>query len=345
MRTLCKAAVGTIAMLTLAASAGLVMADEKKTVLRVADHLPAGHFIGEYAAKYWMESVTKATNGEVKFEYYPAQQLGKAKDMLALTLSGVTDIAYLGPAYISEKLPLSAVAELPGQFSTSCEGTMAYWKLAKDGVLAKKEFAPNGVRVLFTYVFAPYQIYAGKREMQKLADLEGMKLRSTGGPMDLMIQRLKGVPVRMAAPEVYESLSRGTVDGAVFPLSALLDYKLHNLVKYGTTGENFGSFVAAYAISEKLWAKLPPNVQKAMTEAGEATTRRTCEMADKDTGPNLDKLKQAGVTLIQFSPEEKKQIGTLLAPVSSQWAEGLDRQGKPGSEVLKAFTAALQQTK
>lgn len=330
---------GGISLLVLSASA------QERIVLRVADHLPAGHFISEYAAKPWMKAVTEATKGTVQFEYYPAQQLGKAKDMLALTLSGVADIAYLGPAYISDKLPLSQVAELPGSFTTSCEGTMAYWKLAKDGILAQKEYAPNGVRVLFAYVFAPYQIYLASKRLGTLDDLNGLKLRSTGGPMDLMVQALKGVPVRMSAPEVYESLSRGTVDGAVFPLSALLDYKLDPLVRYATVGENFGSFIAAYAISEKLWKKLPTDVQKAMLGAGEEATRRTCQMADRDIAPNLQKLEKEGVTLVKFSAEDKQRLKKLLAPIANDWAQGLDRRGKPGTQVLEAFKEALHEAK
>lgn len=332
-------AAGVLSAMTISASA------QDKAVLRVADHLPAGHFISEYAAKPWMKAVTEATKGAVEFEYYPAQQLGKAKDMLALTLSGVADIAYLGPAYISDKLPLSAVAELPGSFSTSCEGTMAYWKLAKDGILAEKEYGPNGVRVLFAYVFAPYQIYLAHHKLENIDDLSGLKLRSTGGPMDIMVEKLRAVPVRMSAPEVYESLSRGTVDGAVFPLSALLDYKLAPLVKYATVEENFGSFVAAYAISERLWQKLSPDVQRAMLEAGEETTRRTCEMADRDIAPNLKKLEESGVTLVRFSPEDQQKLKALLGPISSDWAQGLDRRGKPGTQVLEAFTEALSEAK
>ena len=265
--------------------------------------------------------------------------------MLALTLSGVADIAYLGPAYISDKLPLSQVAELPGSFTTSCEGTMAYWKLAKDGILAQREYQPNGVRVLFAYVFAPYQIYLATKRFQGIEDLRGLKLRSTGGPMDLMVQALKGVPVRMSAPEVYESLSRGTVDGAVFPLSALLDYKLDPLVKSATVEENFGSFIAAYAISDKLWKKLPAEVQKAMVDAGEETTKRTCAMADRDIAPNLQRLEKQGVTLVKLSADDKQKLKVLLAPIANDWAQGLDRRGKPGTQVLEAFQAALREAK
>ena len=49
-----------------AASVPAQAADEIK--LRVADSLPVGHFFAEYATKYWMEEVTKQTDGRVSFD-------------------------------------------------------------------------------------------------------------------------------------------------------------------------------------------------------------------------------------------------------------------------------------
>ncbi len=100
-------------------------AQQKKLVLRVADQLPQGHFLSKYGVKPWMEYVTNATNGEVQFEYYPAEQLGKAKDMLSIVQTGVADAAIVAPAYITDKMPLSAGLELPGLFGTSCQGSHA----------------------------------------------------------------------------------------------------------------------------------------------------------------------------------------------------------------------------
>src|SRR3984893_2540914 len=97
----------------LPASASPSLAQEKIT-LRLADSLPSGHVIHELVAKPFMELVTKATNGQVTFQHFPSEQLGKAKDMAQLTAMGVADVAYIVPSYSSDKYPLTAVAELPG---------------------------------------------------------------------------------------------------------------------------------------------------------------------------------------------------------------------------------------
>ena len=61
-------------------AASLADAQDKIT-LRLADTLPNGHVIHELAGKPFSELVTKLTNGQVVFQHFPAEQLGKAKDM------------------------------------------------------------------------------------------------------------------------------------------------------------------------------------------------------------------------------------------------------------------------
>src|SRR3546814_10459183 len=96
---------------TLAISVGLAVgmssvANAADTItLRVADSFPTGHYIPDALTKPFMEEVERKTNNAVKFEYYPGQQLGKAKDMLSLTRSGVADIAYVAPSFDSDKMP------------------------------------------------------------------------------------------------------------------------------------------------------------------------------------------------------------------------------------------------
>lgn len=291
--------------------------------------------------KYWMNAVIKGTGGAVEFEYYPAEQLGKAKDMLSLALSGVTDIAGVVPAYISDTLPLSVVAELPGSFDASCAGSSAFWRLAKEGgVIATKEYAPLGFRPLFAIVLPPYQIFS-RHKLESLKSLEGMKLQTAGGAKEIMVRKVKAVPIKMAAPEIYESLSRGTIDGGTLGMGSILSYNLPGSAKFVTIGENFGSIVAVYGISEARWKRLPENVRKVMQEAGEAANRNMCVIADKGVETDYEKLKQRGVSAVRFPAADHQEIAALAATVRAEWAEGLDKRGKPGTEVLKAFGDTL----
>lgn len=143
--------------------------------LRVADSFPKGHFLVKLVLEPWMEGVTKRTNGGVTFEHYPAQQLGKAADMLKLTQTGVTDIGYVAPGYTSDKMPVSEVAMLPGAFAHSCQGTLAYWKLAKSGIIAEQDYAGNNIRLLLTVSLPQYRIFTVKQPVKDVADVAGLK--------------------------------------------------------------------------------------------------------------------------------------------------------------------------
>ena len=333
------AALGALAVALVAHS----QAHAQTVTLRVADSLPVGHYAVEQGLKPWMDEVTKASGGAVAFQHFPAEQLGKAKDLLALTQSGVADIGYVQPAYVSEKMPLSAVVELPGIYTSSCAATAAYWRLAREGgLLAKEELAPNGVRPVFAVVLAPYQVLTAKRKLDTVKSFAGLKLRTAGGTQDSMARKLSAAPVRTSGPEMYEALSRGTVDGVVLPLASVLSYDLQGLLKHGTIGESFGTTVIAYMIGEARWKRLPETVRTAMTEAAERVSARACEYIDREVETAAAKLREAGVALEPLPEAGRRELRAVLASIATEWAEGLDRRGKAGTAVLKAYTAGAK---
>lgn len=329
--------------LAVALTCGATAASAQAIKLRVADSFPNGHFISEKVTKPWIAKINSRLGGSVNLEYYPAEQLGKAKDVLSLTGSGVVDIGYVAPAFVGDKLPLSVVAELPIDFKSSCEATPAFYTLATgDGILAKQEFGPNNVRVLWTMVLVPYQMMLGQKvNFDGLKSLKGLKIRTTGGAKELAVRKLGAVPVQIPSPEVYEAVTRGTVDGALWPFTSVYSYGVENAYRSSTVGENFGSFVVTYVMNERKWKSLPPNVQKAISETSEETLKVACDVADAEDKEAIAKLRAAGWKIPEFTAADKSELRNLLAPVSKEWAEGLDKRGKPGSQVLKAYLEEL----
>src|ERR1700733_15826022 len=262
--------------------------------LRVADSFPAGHYLVRLLLKPWMDEVTKRTNSAVTFNYFPNQQLGKAADLLR-TQAGVIDIGYIAPSYASDKMPVSEVAQLPGMFDTACGGTLAYWKVARGGLVEKYDYAPDKIRLLLEVALPPYHIFTARQVIQSDKDVQGLKLRTTGGAQDLTLRSIGAVPVRMAAPEAYESLSRGTLDGLLFPIESVISYGVDKLVKHATDGTGFASFIVAFSISESAWKKLSPEIQKAMVDAAEDILPSACKEIQKADSETMKSMETAGV--------------------------------------------------
>jgi TRAP-type C4-dicarboxylate transport system substrate-binding protein len=142
----------------------------------------------------------------------------------------------------------------------------------------------------------------------------------------------------MAAPDAYESLSRGTMDGLLFPLESVVAYGADKLVKYSTEGLGFGSFVVAYSISETAWKKLTPEIQKAMVDVAGEIVPSACQAVQKADETTKKNLETAGM---RFEPVQPDKFKDLLKGVAKTWAEGLDSRGKRGSDALKEFDAMV----
>ena len=331
---------GLLAALMMAAVAAPVAAQE--VTLRLADSLPVGHYMTTGVADPLMAKTKEMTGDKVAFEHFPAEQLGKAKDMLSLVQSGVADIAYVGASYSADKLPLSSVGELPEAFTNSCEGTKAFWSIAKPGgALDVAEYQPEGVRALAVLVLSPYQLFV-HGDLTGIGDVSGMKVRVTGAPKIAAIQKLGGVPVNVPGPEAREALSRGTIDAGLFPYPSVTPYGMETFLDWGTQGMNFGSFVATYVIRQEKWDSLPEDVQQAITEIGEDLTREGCETADRQNLEVKQQIAEAGVTFVDLPAGDVEKLNQILSTVGSEWAEQLDAQGKPGTEILEAFRSALK---
>lgn len=332
----CKAAALSVACVALSSTA---MAAEKQT-LKYAYVLPASHYLWTEGARVFTEKVTADTNGDITFEVYPAAQLGK--DNLAVLQSGLADLALIIPSYSSDKLPLSTVSELPGMYDNSCQGTSKFWEIVQPGgILYEQELKPLGLYPVFAAVLIPYRIFTSKKEVATMDDLSGLKIRANGSAMNKTMITLGAVPVRASSPELYDAVSRGTVDGALFTMNALEQYSLEQVFNYMVEGPQLGSAGIIIAMNEKNWNSLSPETQKIMMDAGEMTRKRLCKWMDDDDQSVRDKLVSEGkLKPTTLTADQVAEWGKEVSSVADGWASELDAVGLKATAVLDAFRKA-----
>jgi TRAP-type C4-dicarboxylate transport system substrate-binding protein len=334
----------TLLAATFAGITAMTPAVASAETLRVADSFPTGHYIAENLTKVWMDRVTELTDGEIDFEYFPAQQMGKSKDLMSLAQTGVVDIGYAPVSYLADKLPLSAVGELPGAFKKSCVGTKAFWSIAKPGeILDTAELAPLGVRMLFVMVLPPYQVMTAKKEITGLDSFSGLKLRTSGGTKEIAVELLNATPISISAPETRDALARGTIDGVLFPYGSAFPYGLPSELDYSTENLNFGSFVVSYVISEDRWQQFSPEVQNAMTTAADEVISSGCAVAEELDMVEKQKMADVGVKFVSLPEDDVKILDEKLASIGKRWASELDERGLAGTKILTAFRKALKE--
>jgi hypothetical protein len=110
----------------------------------------------------------------------------------------------------------------------------SYEDFAKaDAVLApyiEKSFAQKGSTVLASYTY-PLQFMWGRKKLESLEDIKGMKLRVAQPEQGEFVRRFGGTSITMSAPEVPAALDRGVVEGIFTAgVGAVLG---KDLLKYG----------------------------------------------------------------------------------------------------------------
>lgn len=313
------------------------------TTLKYATHMPPTHFQIANGDTVLMDRATALSDGAIEFEFYPAEQAGKALQLFDLVRNGVVDIADIATANISiDKVPLLGVWEMPGLVDTPCQGAAAIRALSTDdGLLAKDSFGPQGVRVLSVWSFPSYGPAVSRQPIESVEDMRGLKIRNAGGAMEFSMESLGAISVKMPSPEIFQSLQRSTLDAVMFSFLGAKQLDLQSIAEYGASGYSFGSPGVISIMSESKFQSLPPEQQKALVDAGLEAENNFCSFVEENEASALDALREEGLKVHIWTDEQKAQLDETLAGVSKQWADNLDARGKPGSEVLETFTNLL----
>jgi TRAP-type C4-dicarboxylate transport system substrate-binding protein len=310
--------------------------------LRFGTHNAAGSPGVVEGAEFFMAAVEAATPG-LSFEFYPSEQAGKALQMFDLVKAGAVDIGFISTGYTSsDKLVLLGTWEVPGLTKSSCDVAKAMNVLGEPGgLIYENDFKPNGLRVLAYLAYPPYGPAVSRNAITAVEDLQGLKMRNAGGLMELTVQAVGGAPVKMPSPEIYQSLQRGTLDAVLLSYLSVKSLDLASVGPFGTTGYSFGTPGDLIAISEVKFQSLSAEQQQALLEAGRQTSDHWCHHVDTTEARTIEELRANGMEIYDWSDADIARLNELTANIPAEWAAKLDERGKPGTEVLEAFRAAI----
>ena len=179
--------------------------------------------------KAWMDKVTKDSGGRIKFEGYPAMQLGGSPVQLYdQAKDGVVDVVWTLPGNTPGRFPRIEAFELPFMMNNAEATSRAYWEYVQ--TVAKDEF--REVHPIALQVHGPGVIHMRDKLVKTAADLVGSKVRGPTRQITKMLGLLGATPVGMPLPAITDSLSKGVIDGCVIPWEVVPAVKVQELAKF-----------------------------------------------------------------------------------------------------------------
>ncbi len=278
----------------------------------------------------WRKDVEKATAGRITVTVFPSSTLSPPMQVYDNTVKGVVDVGTNLLAYSPGRLPLSEVLQQPLGYRNGYQAT----KLANEyyNKFRPKEF--DDVHVLFLHAAAPGFIFT-KNPAKSIADLKGLRIKANAENADI-VKNLGASPVTMPVTETYDALSRGVVDGCLFPLEALQGFKIGEVVKTVIEDYPMSYATSMYAIMNKAkWNAISPADQKVIEKINEEYIEKFGKGWVELDNKAMEFAKSKGVTFIKVSKEDEAMTAQKMKPILEDYVKMAKAKGLPGDEALK----------
>jgi len=242
------------------------------------------------AGELFKKIVEEKTNGGIKVEIYPNNQLGESRSVLEGIQLGTIQMAQVTGPMLSF-VPELVVFELPFLFRD--RDHMYAVMDSEIGEALNPSFEKRGFHSLGYGDVGLRHILTVDKEIKSIDDLKGLKIRTMGNPAHLAAFKAFGAnPLPMAYGELYTALEQKVIDGAE---AANINYDSKKFYEPAPHWAQVGwiNLVGYTVMSKKLYDSLSPEYQQIIDDAAKQMNdleRKLYREKDESMLPELEKL-------------------------------------------------------
>jgi TRAP-type C4-dicarboxylate transport system substrate-binding protein len=318
----------------LAAAATPALAD---TEIKGATYLPPNHPLG-HGYEVFKKVVEDESGGSIKVRVFQGGSLLPAKAISDGVRDQVADVGTVTmtytPSYYPRGLLIGDLAMVGENDTAAALAISELFIMHCDGCKADAR-AQN--QLVFAGFSTPQYTLVGNGAMNTLETIKGKKLRAGGPLWARFAEHVGAIAVNVPSSEIYEGLSRGIIDAAMYARGGL---KTHGLADVADTVSEvpLGSFRSqnyfSYNISS--WQSLTPEertiVLKGIT-AGSIANRMAYEEGERE-GIALGKEK--GVEFLKPDAEMMQAIEEFIERDVQQTITRWEEKGVPEAAEIVA---------
>jgi len=247
------------------------------------------------------EELTKLSEGKMRLEIYPNQQLGTERQCLELLQIGSLDMTKVSVGTLENFAPNMRVLGLPFLFRDRAHSFKVL-----DGPIGQKllnDGEKYWLKGLGYYDAGSRSFYTKDRPVHSPKDLEGLKIRVMESVTAIdMVKNLGGSPTPISWGELYTSLQQGVVDGAENNPPSFYLSRHYEVCKYYTLDEHT-VLPDAVVTGTHLWNKLSDIEKKWLKAAVMKSVGYQRKLWAEAEAHALSEVQKAGVVIIRPNKE------------------------------------------
>jgi len=283
----------------------------------------------EHRIMDWViNEVEKRSDGMLKIDFYPANQLGSANEQIDSLIIGTQDILIiagnimqnLGEEYIVDSIPfIFRDREHRVKYQNS-----ELNKERKENLLKKQ-----GVRVLADNWWSQPHVLLSTKPILTPGDLKGFKMRVPESRGQFIGWEAMGTnPATVAWAEVYLALKQGIVDG----VSVTIDFI--KATRFAEVAPNIIMLKTEFGylnvlINDISYQELPVNLRNILAETFKEGGNKFTELGDQEASDELERYIEENDYIKVFDVDQELFSEKLVG-----LSEMLDKEGLIEKEVL-----------
>ena len=288
-------------------------------------------------AKKFAELIEQKSGGKIKVRVYAGGTLGGEQQVASAMQGGTIEASMMAPAQLVGNFKDFLVLDFPFAFANEREADIVL-----DGPLGRKLLEPMPARGLVGLVYMEQgyrSITNSKRPIEKLEDIQGLKIRTILNPLYIdMLNALGANAVPMPFPELYTALETGTVDGQENPYSTVEASKFDEVQKYfSNTRHIYNSQLLL--VSKKFWDQLSDEEKKIFEDAAVETRDYQRKVAREMDEKSRQTLVKNGMQINDIAPEEIARMREKVKPVVDKYA------AQVGEDLTKELYAEIEKAR
>jgi TRAP-type transport system periplasmic protein len=330
----------------LATPAILTRAHAAEVTLRLHHFLPGVAPMQKQFFEPWAQEISKASNGAIEIQIFPAMQLGgKPPQLVDQTRQGICDIAWTLPVYTPDRFPVAETMSNPFMVTTAEKTSVAMHKLMD-------EFGPDeyrGMKVLAYHTHAGGKLHTRNAPVLSKADLKGLKLRAPNQATGDMLTSLGADVVFFPVTEMVVGLSSGVIDGCCLPFEVVPAFKLQELTSFSAepapAARGLYANTFAFVMNQAKYESLSDDLRGVIDAAsGMELSHRIGKQFDEFEAFGRSVVEKQGNKIVEIPTEEIATWREAAVPIHAAWTEKLNKAGLDGAAIMARANALLDES-
>jgi TRAP-type C4-dicarboxylate transport system substrate-binding protein len=290
----------------------------------------ATNFHSETGAEF-AKCVTTGTGGALEVVTHPSGSLFKGNEIKRAVQTGQAPIGERLLSAHQNESAIFGVDSIPFLATSFADGEKL-WKAARPTI--EQVLDEQNLVLLYSVPWPPQGLYF-KKEVNSVADMEGIKFRSYNSATARLAELAKMLPVQIEAAELSQALATGVAESFVSSGATGYDRKVWEQLTHFYEVDSWLPRNYVF-VNKDAWSGLDEATQNTLRGCADLAAYAGYWRAVEYTTFTLNGLRAGGMTVQKAGDQLKAELQAIGETMTTEWLEAAGEQGKAIVDAFKA---------